>query len=651
MSGIAGIYNLDGRPVDPELLRRMTGAIAHRGPDGEGHWTSGAVGLGQRMLHTTPESLRERQPLLDETGNLCLVLDGRVDNREELKEALESRGARLRDDTDAELVLRSYEVWGEESPAKIIGDFAFAVWDGRKHQLFCARDILGVKPFYYHYSRSIFLLGSDLRSLLDSLIPKRELNENMVGEYLACSINDREETLYKDIFRLMPASFLVINSENVRKKKYWDINPQKRIQYRADDEYGDHFADLLKESVKCRLRTITPIGAELSGGIDSSSVVALIQSFIDKGMLTDTELSVFSAVFPGLACDESDYIKEVETKWGIKTNPILPGKHDRLKYTEQIRRTLDFPDFPNSVMMYPLMESAQNKGIRVIMTGGGGDDFLTGSKYHYADLLRQFKILRLIRQIRCDRQFAKSDNKVPAISFPSHPILKLAFWPLMPDFVRQVYRRVRGHVRPPQWVNANFALKTNLAERVRQNSANGRQFSSVVQKDLYCGLNNGWLSQGNERSAEAESRFHLERRHAFYDRRIIEFAFAIPEEQRWRYSQPKFVVRKAMRDYLPETVRTRLTKADFSHVLVEALLSLYGRSLSGPLSIGSLGWVNESEIIRMYKQMIELYENNNMGYISIVWRLWMVLGMELWFNTVFNSQQEEPHLESAYSFA
>ena len=136
MSGICGIVNLDGAPVDRAMLGRMTDAMACRGPDGAGHWADGSVGLGHRMFRTTPESLREQQPLTDETGALCLVLDGRVDNRGELRKALEDKGCRLRDDTDAELVLWAYQCWGEGAPARIIGDFAFAIWDGGRRRLF-----------------------------------------------------------------------------------------------------------------------------------------------------------------------------------------------------------------------------------------------------------------------------------------------------------------------------------------------------------------------------------------------------------------------------------------------------------------------------------------------------------------------------------
>jgi len=190
VSGIAGIFNLDGRPVDPALLTRMTDVIAHRGPDGAGQWIDGSVGLGHRMLHTTPESLYEKQPLIDETGNLCLVLDGRVDNREELRTALEAKGAKLRTDTDAEMVLHAYECWGEESPKKIIGDFAFAIWDKRDRLLFCARDPLGMKPFHYYTDGRTFLCGSELRQLFEDVTVQREPNEGMVGEYLVSSLTN-----------------------------------------------------------------------------------------------------------------------------------------------------------------------------------------------------------------------------------------------------------------------------------------------------------------------------------------------------------------------------------------------------------------------------------------------------------------------------
>jgi asparagine synthase (glutamine-hydrolysing) len=386
MSGLAGIYNLDGRPVDPALLRRMTERIAHRGPDGVGYWIDGPVGLGHRMLHTTPESLQEKQPLLDETGKLCLVFDGRVDNREALKEALTAKGARLRTGTDAEIVLRAYECWGEWCPKRIIGDFAFVMWDKISHQLFCARDPLGLKPFYYYTDGRTFLCGSELRQLFESVAVPRQPNEGMIGEYLACAPTGHEETLFRGILRLPPSHFLCVRPGYQRKERYWEPDPASEIRYRTDAEYAEHFLEIFKETVRCRLRSHRPIGIELSGGVDSSSVVGVVHSLSCEEGLPGSGYETFSLIFPGLPCDESAYIKEVTEAWRIKSNLLSPD-HLRLSwYAEEVARHQDFPQYPNGVMSYSLTALAREKGIRAVLTGDGGDEWLTGSYYHFTTI-------------------------------------------------------------------------------------------------------------------------------------------------------------------------------------------------------------------------------------------------------------------------
>jgi asparagine synthase (glutamine-hydrolysing) len=322
MSGIAGIFNIDGAPVDRALLQRMTDAIAHRGPDGIHHWVDGPVGIGHCMLQTTPESVYERQPLTDESGHLCLNMDGRVDNREELISALKSKNARLRDDTDAELVLKAYECWGEECPVRILGDFAFVIWDMRQRQLFCARDILGVRPFYYYTDGRKFLWASELQQLFRDPGVPREPNEGMVAEYLAASLTDREETLYKGIMRLAPAHSLLLRAGRIDKRWYWDVDPSKEVRHRTDEEYAEHFSEVFAEAVRCRLRSQEPVGAELSGGLDSSAVVGMAQRLYQEGRATDLGFVTFSLVYPGLACDESAYIDDVVRMWGVKSNRV-----------------------------------------------------------------------------------------------------------------------------------------------------------------------------------------------------------------------------------------------------------------------------------------------------------------------------------------
>jgi asparagine synthase (glutamine-hydrolysing) len=633
MSGIAGIYHLDGRPVDLALLRRMTDIIGHRGPDGAGYWLDGPVGLGHRMLHTTPESLRETQPLLDETGNLCLTLDGRVDNREELRTALEDKGTKLRTDTDAELVLQAYECWGEECPKKMIGDFAFVIWDGRMRQLFCARDPLGVKPFYYYTDGRTFLYGSELRQLFEHTAVRREPNEGMIGEYLACAITDNQETLYWDVFRLPPAHFLLVQPGQLQKERYWDIDPARKIWYRTDGEYAEHFLDIFKEAVRCRLRSYGRVGAELSGGVDSSSIVGVIQSLYCEQGLTNSGFETFSLVFPGLPCDESAYIQDVVRMWNVKSNTVRPDESETSCYAEEVRRYLDFPEDPNGVVSYSLMSLAREKGFRVVLTGSGGDEWFTGSFYHYADFMRHLKIPSLIRQLRYDRQLS-DDSGVPAVIFPSLPLLRVGLLPLVPQTARRVIKWALRRDGMPPWIAAPFARRIQLAERLRKNNTRP-QFQSFAQEDIHSTLVSGWLSQGKESGNRSQSWFGLERRHPFLDRRVVEFAFALPEEQRWRRDQPKFVLRQAMQGLLPETITQRLTKADFSHVFVEAFHALGGERLFDSLTIASIGWVDGAQVREMYRQMAQGYAQLDRGYISHVWKLWMIFGIELWFNTVF----------------
>jgi asparagine synthase (glutamine-hydrolysing) len=624
MSGIAGIYNLDGRPVDPALLHRMTDVIAHRGPDGINHWNSGPVGLGQCMLQTTPESLQEIQPLMDETGALCLAFDGRIDNREDLKADLEKRGARLRNDTDSELVLRAYGYWAEDFAEQIIGDFAFIIWDRAKRQLFCARDPLGIKPFYYYADHLKFLCGSELRQLFADPRLLREPNEAMIGEYLADRISDKTETLYKGIFRLPPAHNLIVRCDKVLTRRYWDIDPARETRYRTSGEYADHFRELFKNAVRCRLRSCGNVAAELSGGLDSSSVVAMVQSG-SAGLNFET----FSLVFPGLSCDESTYIQRMKEMWDIKSNVVYGDKGDQLghNYSEDVRRYQDFPDYPNASRWRSLLTLAREKGFRVLLTGWGGDEWLSGSLYRYADLLRHFRLLELTRQARYD--FAISDiSRLASIS----RMFKHGVWPLLPYSLHTLVQAIAGKNSAPPWVNTRFAERIRLAERLR--SRRSKSFSSFAQEDLYNDGAGGLMAHNFEMDDRFLSRFGLEHRHPLNDRRIVEFAMALPYDQLCRGDQSKFVVREAMHKYLPIEVRERRTKADFSYVIAKTLHA-HKASFMNPLSIESMGWINRAELLYRYRRMTDLYRRGSSEYIQYIWPLWMVLAIELWFSTMF----------------
>jgi asparagine synthase (glutamine-hydrolysing) len=579
------------------------------------------------MLYTTPESLAEKQPFAEETGNYCLSFDGRIDNRDELKKQLQLSGASLKTDTDAELVLRAYQYWGEDCARRLLGDFAFAVWDHQRQQLFCARDILPVKPFYYYLDKNVFVFASELQALFSCAVVPRKPNEAMVGEFLAGAITHQEQTLYQDIFRLPAANYLVVRRDHVQKTRYWDIESTKQIRYRTDRDYADHFFELFKAAVQCRLRSHTPVGAYLSGGLDSSSVVGMVQFLVTREKIADPKLRTFSLIFPGLPADENAYIREVIHMWGLNAETQIPPTPDPSEYVGEVNRYQDFPYYPNGSMSNCLRASAQAKGIRVLLTGLGGDDWLSGSSYHLADMLRQLRFTSFVRQARFDSQ---------TLSFnPStHRMIRFGIWPTLPIFVRRAIRRMRHRGKPPVWIDAKFARRINLQSRTHQEIMR-HPFSSFAQADLYRSAFSGFGSHFAEVEERAASWFGIEQRHPFHDRHIIEFALALPENQRWRGNEPKFILRNAMRDLLPESVRQRQTKAEFSHVFAEVLRQKHCNDSFASSAISTMEWVDGKELRRLYLETIHRYESGDEGYSAHVWTLWLAYGIDLWLRAVF----------------
>jgi asparagine synthase (glutamine-hydrolysing) len=646
MSGIAGIFNLDGQPVDPALLARMTAAVSDRGPDGVGHWIDGPVGLGHRMLQTTPESLDEKQPLSDDGNtNLCLIFDGRIDNRDELRAEIESKGARLRSDTDAEIVLRTYEIWGEACPRKIIGDFAFAIWDGRNRQLFCARDFLGIKPFYYYSDARRFLFGSELQQLVADPFFQPTPNEGVVGEYLTGSLTTTEETLYRGILRLTPAHYLVVRRDGIRKGRYWDIDPTKEIKYRTDREYSEHFLSSFQEAVRCRLRSHGRVGAHLSGGMDSSSIVAMAALLLREGRAVDCGFETFSMTYPSdWPCDERGYIKAVSRMCDVKTNFVEPGVPGRSYYIEQAHKYQDFPDFPNGAGQgLPLNEVARAKGFRVMLTGNGGNEWFEGGVDHLADLLRGLKFRKFFRHARLGTVLTGNPSPL-SLAFRS------GLLPLLPSVVRRTGKLLlRKRTNLPDSISERFATRIGLRKRLR-GTEHGAKFSSYAQRRIYRLVTDGTEVQPNEVMERATARQGLEDRHPFHDRRLAEFALAIPEEQRWRNGQTKYILREAMRDHLPEPVLQRKVQGDFSILFVKTLEALGAESAFDRLAVASLGWVEPNGVRRMYREMTELYARNDLNYTTRMWPLWGVLAMELWYRAAFSCEEvSSTHKVQAYT--
>jgi len=372
MSAIVGLYSLDGQPVNRGDLERMVDTVAHRGPDAAGVWNRGSIGLGQRMLWTTPESLDERLPLVDKAGDVVLTADARIDNRDELIAALGVTDHPHGEISDSELILSAYKQWGEACAEKLVGDFAFAIWDGLRQRLFCARDHLGVKPFYYHQSSRAFAFASEIKALLSLPGVPFRLNEMRVADHLAGMFEDRTITFYQDIFRLPAAHSMTVGREGMRVRRYWSLDVSREVRLKSDGEYAEAFRTIFTDAVRCRLRSAFPMGALLSGGLDSSAIVCAARKVLaEQGK---HRLHTFSAIFPGLPeadlrrIDERPFIDAVVSMGGLIPHFVHA---DRLSPLEEIDRVLWHEDeavlAPNLYMHWALYRAAHQQGVRVLL--------------------------------------------------------------------------------------------------------------------------------------------------------------------------------------------------------------------------------------------------------------------------------------------
>ena len=289
MSGILGFYSENNLSEHQVILDEMQSAIAHRGPDGLGHWTDGAVAIGHQRFVTTPEAQYERSPHSNARSNCVITADVRLDNRDELIETLNLESLDSQELTDPDLILEAYQRWGNDCPDKLLGAFAFIIWDPQRQIYFGARDHMGVKPFYYSHQEKFFAFASEIKALLRSPQISNDLDENRITSLLTSELNDRVRTCYVDISRLPAAHWIEFSPHSSLKiHPYWQLDPHREIQLQDDTEYIQTFRAIFDKAVRCRLRRQVPIGSHLSGGMDSSSIAVTAQHLMSQEDSQDT---------------------------------------------------------------------------------------------------------------------------------------------------------------------------------------------------------------------------------------------------------------------------------------------------------------------------------------------------------------------------
>lgn len=583
MSAIVVIYHLDQRPVEPRLLDNALDALTHRGDDDRGVLIDSYIGIGHRMRWTTPESLTEKLPLRKSDNQTVITCDARIDNREELFDQLQFNGRSKTNITDSEIILASYEKWGEDCPSKLIGDYVFAIWDPKNQRLFCARDPLGLKHFYYcHLPGKLFALASEIKALFKIPSIPNSLDEDHLADYLVLNCEDKEATFYKHIKRLPATHGLTVDRGNIRKQCYWKPDG-RQIRLKSDADYQEAFREKLTEAVNCRLRTAFPLGATLSGGLDSSAVVCIASNTLKNN--GQPPLQTFSAVFPTISkedprIDETRYMNSVIAKTGAHAHFVNVDDANPLQNMDKIVWHTDHPVGPINVYMdTQIFKATQEQGVRTLLTGHDGDATVTYGYQEFAQLAGKGRFVRLMRESRA------MNRNMPG---REHSFKRL-FWhqgvkPAIPDFLIRLWRKARFRkesdlagtpiYHPLHFgsVNPDFRATQELRDRIEDLNNSSYRKGSTPSEYHWQSLTNGIFSTMHEQVEKISAAYEIDLRHPFFDRRLIEFCVGLPAGQRILKGWTRSIFRFAMEGILPHDVQWRVDKANLgAHIKINLL--------------------------------------------------------------------------------
>ena len=385
MSAICGIFFTDGKPLDPSLLARQLHTLDRRGIDGRGSWHAGPVGLGHQMLHITPESLTETLPFHQAAPDLVITADARLDNREQLFTLLSIDKQVQRGIPDSQLLLKAYERWGKSCPEYLLGDFAFAIWDAARQELFCATDPMGLRPFFYHWRPGTFVFASEIRAIhsLPSIRRSpdlRSLASIAVPELLYA---DGESTFFEGIRCLPASSTLTVSVSGLSCRRYWEPDGSLRMTVSTEEDCVEAFQEVIHKSVGARLRSAFPVASMFSGGLDSSAITGVAADILaERGQ----RLTALSAVLPpgynGQVCDERAYINSLKVKTNLDIEYVCAPGRGPFDNLSQLIDSAEMPICPSTHYLTTAMaEAAGRHKARVILNGIGGE---TGATYNGA---------------------------------------------------------------------------------------------------------------------------------------------------------------------------------------------------------------------------------------------------------------------------
>ena len=635
MCGINGIAlsSRSGRAVDPRVLERMRDVITHRGPDEAGIFVDANIGLGHRRLSIV-DVASGHQPMTNEDGALQIIYNGEVYNHADYRDELEARGHVYHTHCDTETILHLYEEHGPSRVNYLRGMFAFAIWDGKKKELFIARDRLGVKPLYYfHADDGSLYFGSEIKTIFQASNLKPEINFHALPDYLANHATSGEETLYHRVKRLLPGHTLVWRDGKVEIKKYWDVSFSKTAdQTRSDKDFIAEWYELFRTSVRLRLMADVPLGMFLSGGIDSSAIAAVMSGMVDEPIKT------FSVAFAEREANELAYARIVAEAYKTNHHEVVVSPEEFFNALPKLVWHEDEPlAHPSSVALY-FVSLLASQHVKVVLTGEGSDELLAGyGRYrktilnlslgkHYWNLtpnvvrgvvssgIKGLPTSRMRQKLL--RSFLGVAPDIESIYFDNFAVFPLA---MQADLLSNEAVERIGRIDP------YAGVRTALAETDAQ---------SLLDRLLYTDIKT-YLHELLMKQDQMSMATSVESRVPFLDHKLVEFTCSLPERLKLRGGTTKYILRESMKGVLPEAILSR-SKMGFPVPIASWFRGAY-RSVIDEYVLSeramSRGLFNRDFVRHLVNRHQSGAENHDE-------RLWALVNFEIWQRQFFDGEAQ-----------
>jgi asparagine synthase (glutamine-hydrolysing) len=623
MCGITGlVYHDRYRAVSQGELQRMCDALVHRGPDDEGFFRAGPVGLGVRRLSII-DLVTGHQPITNEDGRIWVVLNGEIYNYLELRKDLEQKGHRFSTQTDTEAIVHAYEEYGEDCVNRFNGMFAFAIWDGHQERLLLARDRLGVKPLYYFVNERCLLFGSEPKALLQYPEMPKAINLEALDSYLTFEYIPAPLSIFQGVRKVLPGHLLVLQHGKVRGRRYWELT-DARVHER-EDELSHAFYDLLQDAVRLRLISDVPLGAFLSGGLDSSTIVCLMSEIMDRPVKT------FSIGFDDPSYNELSYARAVAQYFG--TEHYEATLHpDVVHLVTDLVCYLDEPLADVSIFPTYLVSQLARQHVTVALSGDGGDELFAGYDWYVA--ARLARVYQQLPAAMCRRWLQQVLGRIPPT-------------PRKKGLINKLKRFVDGAALPKAL--QHFRWNTYLSEANKCQLYTSELQAALTYQDPYARFRgylhafptadrlwqqqyadiNTFLVDDILMKVDRMSMVNsLEARTPFLDYRVVEFAMSMPSRLKLRGLQTKYLLKRCMATKLPREIVTR-RKEGFSipmkNWLQQELRPLMHDVLS-PSRLKREGLFNPAWVERLITEHLQ-------GTANHAHQLWTLMLFEIWHDT------------------